>query len=102
MRDNHRLHRNHRRRRRLRRCSCARTNGHRTLRECVRGERVIVVRIASDLPCATRLRELGILEGEAIVVLRPSDPLVILAQDSRIAIDVGTAAAIEVDGTVDD
>ena len=102
MRNNHRLHLGHRRRRRLRRCTCGRGNGHRTLRECARGERVIIVRISSDLPCATRLRELGILEGESVVVLRPSDPLVILAQDSRIAIDVGTADAIEVDGTVDD
>ncbi|GEM_PF-3153082 len=100
--DDHRQHRDHRRRRRERHHACGHTNGHRTLRDCRCGERVIVVRIASDLPCATRLRELGILEGEAVVVLRPADPLVILAQDSRIAIDVGTADAIEVDGTVDD
>lgn len=101
MRDNHAANGGRWRRGRGRRCGCGPAGGARNLRQCVGGERVVVLRVSAELACATRLRELGILEGETVLVLRQSDPVVILAQDSRIAIDTRTAEGIEVDGAPD-
>jgi Fe2+ transport system protein FeoA len=70
--------------------------GHLSLRDCRAGELVVIECIAPDLSCGPRLRELGIIEGAAVLVLRQSDPLLLLAQDSRIAIDWLTAEGIEV------
>jgi Fe2+ transport system protein FeoA len=57
---------------------------------------VVVDRIDPGVTCAPRLRELGIMEGMPLVVLRHSDPLVLLTEESRIAIDLHTADCIEV------
>jgi len=85
------------------RCHCRR-NGNRghTLKSCRCLEPVTIRRIDACIPCASRLRELGIIEGGAVMVLKHSDPLLILAQDSRIAIDLRTAAGIEIDPGADD
>ena len=71
-----------------------------TLLDCWPGDLVTVTRIAPWVTCAARLRELGILEGSQVVVLRTSDPLLLLAKDTRIAVDLGTAAGVEVAGEV--
>jgi Fe2+ transport system protein FeoA len=63
---------------------------------CPAGATVRVDRLNPDLECAQRLRELGIVEGAEITVLRRSDPLLIVAKESRIAIDLATAERIEV------
>ena len=60
------------------------------------GDEVAILRIADELRSAPRLRELGLLEGARVVVLRASDPLLLLVQDGRIAVDRQTAAGIEV------
>jgi len=73
-----------------------RQRGRPCLRDCRAGELVVIERIAPDLSCGPRLRELGIIEGAAVLVLRQSDPLLLLAQDSRIAIDLLTAEGIQV------
>jgi Fe2+ transport system protein FeoA len=39
---------------------------------------------------------LGILEGSQVIVLRAGDPLMLLAKDTRIAVDPDTAAGVEV------
>ena len=81
---------------------CRRRNTlNRTLRDCYCMEPVRIRRIDTCIPCASRLRELGIVEGAAVMVLKHSDPLLILAQDSRIAIDLRTAAGIEIEPVAD-
>ena len=67
-----------------------------TLLDCECGDRVIVDHIGTDIGCAQRLRELGILEGAELVLLGCGDPLVVLAKDSRIAIDPSAAAWINI------
>jgi len=76
--------------------ACARQGRCCRLRDCVDGDQVAILRIADDLCSAPRLRELGLLEGARVVVLRASDPLLLLVQDGRIAVDRQTAAGIEV------
>ncbi len=66
------------------------------LRDCAAGALVRIERMPSELDCAQRLRELGIVEGADVLVLRRSDPLLVLAKESRIAIDLSTAGQIEV------
>ena len=63
---------------------------------CRSGAAVRIEHIPVELDCAQRLRELGIMEGAEVVMLRRSDPLLVLAKDSRIAIDRATARLIEV------
>jgi Fe2+ transport system protein FeoA len=67
-----------------------------SLLACEAGAQLRIERIPSALECAQRLRELGIVEGAEIMVLRRSDPLLVLAKESRIAIDLETAKRIEV------
>jgi Fe2+ transport system protein FeoA len=67
-----------------------------SLLDCAAGATVWVDRIPAELACAQRLRELGIVEGAELMILRHSDPLLVLAKESRIAIDLITARAIEV------
>lgn len=67
-----------------------------SLLACNPGALVRIERIPAELACAQRLRELGIVEGAEILLLRRSDPLLILAKESRIAIDLKTAQQIEV------
>lgn len=64
--------------------------------DCRPGEEALVSRIPRSLHCAQRLRELGIVEGEVVLLLKQSDPLLLLAKDSRIALDRATACQIEV------
>jgi len=80
----------HRQRRHGRECA------HPNLRDCRPGETVVIERIEPDVACAPRLRELGLIEGSVVLVLRCTDPLLLLSQDSRIAIDLATAEQIQV------
>jgi len=66
------------------------------LADCWAGQTLEVLGLAPRLSCAQRLRELGIVEGAQITLLRRSDPIVVLAMDSRIAIDVSAARRIAV------
>jgi Fe2+ transport system protein FeoA len=66
------------------------------LADCRAGQTLEVLSLAAKLNCAQRLRELGIVEGAQITLLRRSDPFVVLALDSRIAIDVSAAQCIKV------
>lgn len=63
---------------------------------CRKGDSVRVTCVDEHLPCCQRLAELGILAGSELTVLKQSEPLLVLAHDSRIAIDRQTAARIEV------
>ena len=85
-----------RRRRRHHRCHGGRHGGSLSLCECDAGDQVVVDRIAPEVSRATRLRELGIMEGMPLLVLRKSDPLLLLTEESRIAIDLRTAGCIAV------
>jgi Fe2+ transport system protein FeoA len=73
-------------------CRC----GRRLLTDCIEGQSLTVLTIDQDLSCAQRLRELGILEGTHIMLMRRTDPILVLAKDSRIAIDVHAARRVEV------
>lgn len=73
-----------------------RDRGRINLRGCHAGETVVIERIEPDVSCAPRLRELGLIEGSVVLVLRCTDPLLLLSQDSRIAIDLATAERIQV------
>jgi Fe2+ transport system protein FeoA len=63
---------------------------------CRHKETVRIHKVDDELQCRQRLAELGIVEGEEVMVLKHSDPLLLLARDTRIAIDRATAARIEV------
>lgn len=85
-----------RRRRRHHRCHGEHHGGRCSLCQCEAGDQVVVDRIDPEVTCATRLRELGIMEGMPLLVLRKSDPLVLMTEESRIAIDLRTADCIAV------
>ncbi|MBN2081079.1 ferrous iron transport protein A [bacterium] len=78
-------------------CCCQRDNGQFTLLDCHCGQTVYIKGIDPSVSCAPRLRELGLLDGARVVVLKLSDPLLILVDDTRIAMDWHTAAGIEVE-----
>jgi Fe2+ transport system protein FeoA len=63
---------------------------------CQGGDSVRVHSVDSGLSCCGRLAELGIIEGAELLVLKQSEPMLVLTRDSRIAIDRQTAARIEV------
>ena len=65
--------------------------------DCCADQAVLIKRVPSELSCAQRLRELGIIEGAQVTVIRCADPVLLLVKDSRIAIDRQTAALIEVE-----
>lgn len=67
-----------------------------TLRSAAAGAVLEVVAINCGHACAARLRELCILEGQQIRIERRSDPLLLEVKGSLIAIDLDTAAGIEV------
>ena len=67
-----------------------------SLLDCHAGALLRIERIPAEMECAQRLRELGIVEGAEILLLRHSDPLLVIAKESRIAIDLITAREIEV------
>jgi len=96
MRHNPHFNGRHRRGRR-RGCRCQRENGQMTLLDCYRGQTVTIKCIDAEVSCAPRLRELGLLDGAQVVVLKRSDPLLILVDDTRIAMDWQTADGIEVE-----
>ena len=71
-------------------------NSSKTLIECCPGEDVTVQSIHRDVSCGQRLRELGLVEGTSLQLLKQSDPLLLLAHNSRIAIDPRIARSIKV------
>lgn len=64
------------------------------------GTRVRIKRIPPGLSCAQRLRELGLVEGAEVLLLRRSDPVLLALLDSRIAIERSVADALEVEDAV--
>ncbi len=66
------------------------------LAQCCQGEAVTVISIDPGLAVGQRLRELGLIEGSQVILLRQSDPLLILVKESRIALDPKTAIGITV------
>ncbi len=66
------------------------------LDRCVSGDCVEVLSIDPKLSCAARLRELCLLEGQKVTVIRRHDPLLLEVRGSMIAIDLDTASRIEV------
>lgn len=73
------------------------TNGlAKKLADCCQGEVITVVSIDPKLAVGQRLRELGLIEGSQIILLRQSDPLLLLVKESRIALDPKTATGIKV------
>ncbi|MCS7082892.1 MAG: ferrous iron transport protein A [Bacteroidetes bacterium] len=63
------------------------------LAECIVGSQVQVIRIADDR-YGTRLRELGLAEGERMAVLRGPDPILVRVRDARLAIGRRLAHAV--------
>lgn len=61
------------------------------------GARLRIKRIPTGLSCAQRLRELGLVEGAEVLLLRRSDPVLLALLDSRIAIERSVADALEVE-----
>jgi Fe2+ transport system protein FeoA len=68
----------------------------RCLDECVEGMEVLVTDVPLRTCCQQRLRELGIIEGENVRLLTGHDPVVVLAKDSRIALERSMARQIHV------
>jgi Fe2+ transport system protein FeoA len=66
------------------------------LADCCNGEAVTVLSVDPALVMGQRLRELGLIEGSQVVLLKRSDPLLILVKESRIAIDPRIAKGIKV------
>jgi len=66
------------------------------LRDCHSGDIVLITEIDSQVSGALRLRELGVLEGVDLLVIKASEPLLLHVNDSRIALDRELAAAITV------
>jgi len=69
-------------------------NGLLNLEDCTAGETVTVCSFRPGLSCAQRLRELGLVEGSQVLLLKQEDPVLLLIKDSRIAIDPATARQI--------
>lgn len=61
------------------------------------GTPVRVLRIHCRHDCGLRLRELGIVEGAVVEVVKRTDPVLLYAKDTRIGLDPRTAAQIEVE-----
>lgn len=71
-------------------------NGLLNLKDCTAGESVTICSMSPRLSCAQRLRELGLVEGSSVLLLKQEDPVLLLVKDSRIAIDPSTAQEITV------
>ena len=61
------------------------------------GKPVRVLRIHCQHDCGARLRELGIVEGAVVELVKRADPVLLYAKDTRIGLDPRTAAQIEVE-----
>lgn len=68
-----------------------------TLTDGQAGERLVVTRFTQGLGCTQRLRELGLMEGKIVVVLRASDPVLLALDDSRLALERTVSDRIEVE-----
>lgn len=66
------------------------------LTQCHSGEIVLITEIDSQVSGTLRLRELGILEGVDMKIIKASNPLLLHVNDSRIALDWELANAISV------
>ncbi len=61
------------------------------------GKPVRVLRIHCRHDCGLRLRELGIVEGAVVELVKRADPVLLYVKDTRIGLDPRTAAQIEVE-----
>ena len=68
----------------------------RCLDQCSEGMEVLVTEVPQYRCCQQRLRELGIIEGEKVRLLKGRDPMLVLAKDSRIALERSMACQIRV------
>lgn len=66
------------------------------LKDCLPGATVTICSINPGLCCAQRLRELGLIEGSHVLLMKQEDPVLLMVKDSRIAIDPATARQITV------
>ncbi|MCB1220056.1 ferrous iron transport protein A [bacterium] len=66
------------------------------LSECRSGDIVLITEIDSHVSGTLRLRELGVLEGVDLKVIKSSNPMLLHVNESRIALDRELAAAISV------
>jgi len=66
------------------------------LKDCLPGATVTICSINPGLGCAQRLRELGLVEGSHVLLMKQEDPVLLMVKDSRIAIDPATARQITV------
>lgn len=70
--------------------------GSSTLRDCPARSWAEIRSINEGSGCTLRLRELGALDGVKVYIIKQSDPMLILVDDTRIAIDCETASCINV------
>ena len=60
------------------------------------GELMTILRLPESDENTYRLRELGVIEGSQVVVIKSGDPLLILIEGTRLAVDRELARRIEV------
>ena len=93
----------HRMRRHARRgCLCGHHGDGLTLFSADPHKPVRVLRIHCRHDCGARLRELGIVEGAVVELVKRADPVLLYAKDTRIGLDPRTADQIEVEYTCPD
>ncbi|MCB1218896.1 ferrous iron transport protein A [bacterium] len=66
------------------------------LSECRSGDIVLITEIDSQVSGTLRLRELGVIEGVDLKVIKSSNPMLLHVNASRIALDRELADAIRV------
>ena len=71
------------------------------LSESRSGSVVMITEIDSDRSGALRLRELGVLEGVELKVIKAGNPILLYVNDSRIAMDLELAQVIQVESLVE-
>jgi Fe2+ transport system protein FeoA len=78
-------------------CPCGQECPGLSLLTAATGTPVRVLRIHCRHDCGLRLRELGIVEGAVVELIKRADPVLLYAKDTRIGLDPRTAAQIEVE-----
>jgi Fe2+ transport system protein FeoA len=79
------------------RCECEQYQPGLSLLTVNPGQSVRILRIHCSNTCGARLRELGIVEGAVVELVKRDDPVLLYAKDTRIGLDPRTAAQIEVE-----
>jgi Fe2+ transport system protein FeoA len=66
------------------------------LSDIASGKLLTILRLPESDENTYRLRELGVIEGSQVFVLKNGDPLLLLVKGTRLAVDRELAARIEV------